>query len=207
MVVSLANSDAEISANVESTPEGSKKLPAEISDVQFILLSDLSPANSEFILSRYPSYEVNHSYAIGQKFVYRSKLYKVVQAHTSQSDWQPDLVSSLYTEVMPEGVIGPWRQPLGAHDAYRIGDKVTYNGQVFVCNLDYNVYAPDVTGWEFEESANEEFPQWVQPLGAHDAYALGAIVRHNEKLWVSTIASNIWEPGIYGWELYEERNI
>ena len=108
---------------------------------------------------------------------------------------------------MPEGVIGPWRQPLGAHDAYRIGDKVTYNGQVFVCNLDYNVYAPDVTGWEFEESANEEFPQWVQPLGAHDAYALGAIVRHNEQLWVSTIASNIWEPGIYGWELYEERNI
>ena len=200
-VVSLENSDAEISANVESTPEGSKKLSAKIANVQFRLLSDLSPEDLEFILSKYPSYEVDFAYSEGKKFVYRSKLYKVVQAHTSQSGWQPDLVPALYTEVMPEGVIGPWRQPLGAHDAYMTGDRVLFNGEVYISKIDNNVWSPDVYGWELETSG-EEYPKWVQPRGAHDAYALGAIVTHNGQLWISIVDSNVWEPGVYGWEIY-----
>lgn len=45
----------------------------------------------------------------------------------------------------------------------------------------------------------EEYPEWVQPLGTHDAYALGAKVRHAGKRWTSTVAANTWEPGVYGW--------
>lgn len=48
----------------------------------------------------------------------------------------------------------------------------------------------------------EEFPDWVQPLGAHDAYAQGAKVSHNGKKWVSAVANNVWEPGVYGWDEY-----
>lgn len=40
---------------------------------------------------------------------------------------------------------------------------------------------------------------WVQPTGAHDAYAQGAKVSHNGKKWTSDIAANVWEPGVYGW--------
>lgn len=36
-----------------------------------------------------------------------------------------------------------WVQPLGAHDAYRAGDKVTYRGARYVCTM-LTVYAPDV---------------------------------------------------------------
>lgn len=39
-----------------------------------------------------------------------------------------------------------------------------------------------------------------QDIGAHDAYALGAKVSHKEKHWTSTVANNVWEPGVYGWE-------
>ena len=39
---------------------------------------------------------------------------------------------------------------------------------------------------------------WVQPLGGHDAYALGAIVTHNGKTWESLVAANVWEPGTVG---------
>ena len=35
----------------------------------------------------------------------------------------------------------------GAHDAYNIGDKVTYKGKHYVCDINGNVYAPDVIGW------------------------------------------------------------
>lgn len=45
---------------------------------------------------------------------------------------------------------------------------------------------------------------WTQPLGATDAYMKGDVVEHNGTLWISTIDSNVWEPGVYGWEEKEE---
>ena len=50
-----------------------------------------------------------------------------------------------------------------------------------------------------EETPSEEYPEWVRPTGAHDAYAQGAKVSHNGKKWTSDIAANVWEPGVYGW--------
>lgn len=46
-----------------------------------------------------------------------------------------------------------WVQPTGAHDAYNKGDRVTYNGEVWVCTENNNVYAPGVYGWEKEVDA------------------------------------------------------
>ena len=43
-----------------------------------------------------------------------------------------------------------WVQPTGAHDAYNTGDRVMYNGEVWVCTENNNVYAPGVYGWEKE---------------------------------------------------------
>lgn len=50
-----------------------------------------------------------------------------------------------------------------------------------------------------EEPPSEEYPEWVQPTGAHDAYAQGAKVSHNGKKWTSDISANVYEPGVYGW--------
>ena len=32
-------------------------------------------------------------------------------------------------------------------------------------------------------------------------YSKGDKVTHNGKMWVSTIDNNVWEPGVYGWEI------
>lgn len=40
---------------------------------------------------------------------------------------------------------------------------------------------------------------WVQPVGAHDAYALGSTVTSGGKTWVSLAAFNVWAPGVSGW--------
>ncbi len=47
-------------------------------------------------------------------------------------------------------------QPIGAHDAYKIGDKITYGGQHYVCRMDGCVWTPDVypAGWELVEQAS-----------------------------------------------------
>jgi hypothetical protein len=54
--------------------------------------------------------------------------------------------------------------------------------------------------WTRIGNPGEEYPEWIQPLGAHDAYGLGAKASHKNKHWVSTASNNIWEPGVYGWE-------
>lgn len=43
--------------------------------------------------------------------------------------------------------------------------------------------------------------EWVQPLGASDAYNTGDIVSYNGVLYQSTIDNNVWSPEAYpdGW--------
>ncbi len=54
--------------------------------------------------------------------------------------------------------------------------------------------------WTPISDPTQEYPDWVQPIGAHDAYERGAKVSHNKKHWVSTLENNVYEPGVYGWE-------
>lgn len=52
----------------------------------------------------------------------------------------------------------------------------------------------------------EEWPAWVQPTGAHDAYNTGDIVNYNGTLYKSLMDGNVWSPEAYprGWEVYSE---
>jgi hypothetical protein len=92
----------------------------------------------------------------------------------------------------------PWRQPVGAHDAYPLGWTVTDAGKTWESTIGGNVWRPGVTGWR-EVVTGGGLPAWVQPLGAQDAYALGARVTHNGQTWTSGYAANVWEPGVFGW--------
>ena len=97
----------------------------------------------------FEAWVTDKDYAVG-KIVTRpnGNLYKCVQAHRSQAGWEPENTPALWN---------------------KIGDPT------------------------------EEYPEWSQPLGAHDAYPLGAKVSHNGKKWTSDVANNVWEPGVYGW--------
>ena len=83
------------------------------------------------------------------RYQYNGKLYKCVQAHTTQADWTPDKTPALWVEVsldeFPE-----WKQPAGSHDAYKKGDKVTHNGKKWSSDVDANVWEPGVYGWSEE---------------------------------------------------------
>lgn len=99
----------------------------------------------------FPYWEVGKAYAVGDRVAYGEKLYKCVQAHTSQEDWTPDATPALWVDVAEPSVIPVWRQPTGAQDAYNTGDKVHYptaDDAVYVSTCDSNVWAPDVYGWE-----------------------------------------------------------
>ena len=109
------------------------------------------------IATVYPSYEVGKEYradefiAYGINEVGDPQLYRVVQAHTSQEDWKPDITPSLYTAIglNPQGY-PTWSRPTGAHDAYNTGDIVDYNGTLYKSLIDGNTYSPEEypAGWE-----------------------------------------------------------
>ena len=97
----------------------------------------------------FPVWVVGKAYAVNDRTQYNGTLYKCIQAHTSQSDWMPSATPALWKTVSVDEY-PEWVQPTGAHDAYNIGDKVSYNGQHYVCTSNANVYAPDVYGWQLE---------------------------------------------------------
>ena len=81
-------------------------------------------------------------------------LYQCLQAHTSQEDWTPDTAASLWKKVADPAEEWPeWSQPVGAHDAYAAGDKVSHQGKHWTSNADGNVWEPGVYGWT--EAAEE----------------------------------------------------
>lgn len=101
----------------------------------------------------FPAWATGISYAVDQRIRYGDKLYRCVQAHTSQADWKPDSTPALWTEVAKPGEIPVWKQPTGAQDAYAKGDKVWFpdlNTTVYESIIDSNVWSPTdyPQGWK-----------------------------------------------------------
>ena len=49
------------------------------------------------------------------------------------------------------------------------------------------------------EANKPKYPEWKQPLGAHDAYNKPDRVLWNGKVWETTINANVWAPNVTGW--------
>ena len=112
-----------------------------------VSLSDDEASSVPFLFEQWnPN---GHSYAVDDRVQYNGTLYRCIQAHTSLSTWDP-------------------------------------------------VHAPSL--WARTDDPAIEWPEWVRPLGTHDAYAKGAKVSHNGKHWISNTPNNTWEPGVYGWD-------
>lgn len=99
----------------------------------------------------FPLWEAGVAYALNVRVRFEGKLYKCVQAHTSQEDWTPDITPALWVDVAEPHTIPVWRQPTGAQDAYMKDDLVyypDYEGDVYISLVDSNVWEPGVYGWE-----------------------------------------------------------
>ena len=110
-------------------------------------LAPLDDEQAVAMTTLFPVWASGVAYTANYRAQYAGALYRCVQAHTSQTGWEPPAVPALWARV-----------------------------------------------------SVEEWPEWVQPTGAQDAYALGAKVSHNGKHWVSAFNVNVWEPGVYGWD-------
>lgn len=88
--------------------------------------------------------------------------------------------------------------------AYILDERVRYNHLLYKCITEHtsqSTWTPDAAPSLWARVAEpEEWPEWIQPIGAETAYHIGDKVSHNGKHWISIVDNNVWEPGVYGWD-------
>lgn len=148
-------SNAELTKNVKALQADSSEQLA-VASIMFSMAAEAGQID-DVTASEHPSmfqaWQPNVAYSVGQIRERNGNLYRCVQAHTSQEGWEPENTPALWAMVADPSI---------------------------------------------------EYPEWIQPLGAHDAYGLGAKVSHNGKKWTSDVDNNVWEPGVYGWTEVQE---
>lgn len=92
----------------------------------------------------------------------------------------------------------------GVGKKYAVGDRIYYDGKLYrvICeHTSQEDWAPQLTPALYAEMSDplSEYPNWIQPAGAHNAYKTGDKVTHDGKRWSSDIDANVYEPGVYGW--------
>jgi hypothetical protein len=95
----------------------------------------------------------------------------------------------------------PW-----ALKTYAVGDRVRHGDKLYKCVQAHTAqdnWTPDATPALWTPISVEEYPLWVQPTGAQDAYMTGDKVTFEGKRYISVIDNNTWSPTAYpqGWKL------
>lgn len=109
--------------------------------------------------------------------------------------------------VFPEYQVGKAykTKDVFAYGKNAVGDPQLY--QVLQDHTSTEEWTPDTAVSLYKAIGVTEggYPEWVQPLGASDAYNTGDIVSYNGVLYKSTMDGNIWSPEAYpqGWEVVE----
>ena len=89
---------------------------------------------------------------------------------------------------------------------YAAGQRVIFDGVLYKVLQDHTSqddWTPDAAPSLFARVLipdAETIPEWEQP-DSTNPYSKVDKVTHNGKTWISDIENNVWEPGVYGWEI------
>ena len=120
------------------------------------LLPNLSDEQALQVPLMFPKWQEGKEYVVGDRVLYLGTLYKVLQAHTSQAGWEPDITPSLFAKNLiikddsGEQVDIPEFEQPDSTNPYMKGDKVKFEGKVYQSLIDNNVWSPSAypEGWE-----------------------------------------------------------
>lgn len=108
----------------------------------------------------------------------------------------PDEDALQAVELFPQWVTG---------HAYVVDERLQYNGvlyRVVQAHISQADWTPDITPALFVVVSLDEWPEFIQPTGAHDAYNKGDKVTFEGKHYISLIDGNVYSPTAYpaGWQ-------
>lgn len=107
-----------------------KRRPLSLGEVQEMMVRAqintlaVDDATALRMVAYYPEWTAGQDYTAGYKVQYGGKLWRCVQAHTSQAGWEPENAASLWTEICE------------AHDGTKY-DPIPYSGNMALQNGKY----------------------------------------------------------------------
>lgn len=138
-----AEEEAQYNEMAAKEAAGAKHRPLGESEVMSMLITaqintlSVDDATAVRMTAFYPEWAKDTAYTVGYKVQYLGKLYKVIQAHTSQETWTPDITASLY-ERIDEVHDGSKYDPIpydGNMTLYN-GKYYSQDGVTYLCNRD-----------------------------------------------------------------------
>lgn len=89
----------------------------------------------------YPAWESGQAYTAGYKVQYGGKLWRCIQAHTSQDSWAPSTDTASLWERIDETHTGDQYDPIPyeGNMALTAGLYYTQDGEVYLCNRDTGI--------------------------------------------------------------------
>lgn len=138
-----ADEIAELEDRVARNTAEEKHRPLTEAEVSRMLISaqintlSVDEATAYRMREFYPEWKSGMTLTVGYKLQYGGKLYRVIQAHTSQDDWTPDAVASLF-ERIDETHDGTKYDPIPyeGNMALENGKYYVQNGVTYLCNRD-----------------------------------------------------------------------
>lgn len=135
-IAAIEAESAKFEAYERTRPLTAEEVTAMLIKQQINTLS-VDDATAVRMVAFYPEWEKGKQYTVGYKVQYLGKLYKVIQAHTSQETWTPDITASLYTRI-DEVHDGTKYDPIpyeGNMSLYN-GKYYSQDGVTYLCNRD-----------------------------------------------------------------------
>ena len=85
----------------------------------------------------FPIWTIDRAYAVGDKAQRSGRLWRCIQAHTSQAGWEPENVASLWTEIC-ESHSGTLEDPIpyNGNMALESGKYYMQDGKIYRCTRD-----------------------------------------------------------------------
>lgn len=115
------------------------------------LLPDLTDEQALGIPLLFPKWRVGAEYKENDRVRYLGKVYKVLQVHTAQEGLEPDVNPELFEKLAKKinTEVLEWEKR-DITNPYMKGDKVLYEGKVYVSKIDINLTTPGnkLSGWE-----------------------------------------------------------
>ena len=111
-------------------------------------------------------------------------------------------IESTITEEQKTELDNLARTNANAENSYASIQVQVNNIYAEIDNIKSRLNALEVTDKPTEPSETEEYPEYVQPTGAHDAYNTGDKITYNGKKYVCKMDGCVWDPDTYpaGWE-------
>ena len=135
-IAAIEAESAKFEAYERTRPLTAEEVTAMLIKQQINTLS-VDDATAVRMTAFYPEWAKDTAYTVGYKVQYLGKLYKVIQAHTSQETWTPDITASLYTRI-DEVHDGTKYDPIPYEGNMTLYNGMYYSqdGVTYLCNRD-----------------------------------------------------------------------